>query len=383
MFPRPLFGLALTIALLTSALRAQEAVIGSRGSFAGAPSQAAQVLTGHKHPVHAVAISPDMKTIISGGGEIKLPFSSKPGQKQAMNVKDAAVMSRGEGLIWDVTTGKHRSLQPPPGRINGLSFSHDGKGIGGYLEKSPWARNQPQIPTVGFWDAKTGRAATHRLGLNSPKALSFSEDGKVVVVAGGFLDLSAREPNRVQGHIILLMHYPAMTVRQQIDIETKALGVAFYADSRFVAYNVDQSVHVFVIETGKERVVIPNAPFGNMQISPDGKVLAILGEQISQRHEIQLFSMETGAAIGAPAFVGSTWSRVFAFSPDSQQLAIVTGWESYENLICVWSIADRKEVARFVGHQDNVYSLAFSREGSFLVSGSLDKTVRIWKLKSE
>jgi WD40 repeat protein len=392
MFQRQRFGWAFTIVLLSSSLRAQEAVIGSKGGFAGEPTPAKHILTGHKYPVHAVAISPDMKTIVSGGGEIKLPFSGKPGQKLTINVKDAAETARGEGLIWDVKTAKRRSLlQPPPGRISGLSFNHDGKVLGGYIEKSPLAGNQSQIPTVGFWDAKTGKAAKQYLGLNAPKALSFSEDGKVVVVAGGFRDpdlittgplgQNALVKNPKHGNVIRLLQYPAMTVRQQIDIEAKSLDVALYADSHFVAYNVDQAVHVFAVETGKERVVIPNAPFGNMQISPDGKVLAILGEQISQKHALQLFSLETGAAIGAPAFVDSTWSRAFAFSPDSQQLAIATGWADNEALICLWSIAERKELARFVGHQ--VYSLAFARDGSFLVSGSLDKTVRIWKLPSE
>ncbi len=394
MFPKHLFSLAFALIQLTSSLRAQEAVIGSRGGFAGQPTPATQVLTGHKFAVHAVAISPDMKTIVSGGGEIKLPSFGKPGQPQTINIKDAAKTASGEGLIWDVKTAKRRSqLQPPPGRISGLSYSPDGKVIGGTLEKSPLAGNQPQIPTVVFWDAKTGKAGKPYLGLNAPKALSFSEDGKLIVVAGGFRDpdfittgpmgQNSRVQNPKHGNVIRLLQIPALTVRQQIDIESKTLGVALYAESHFVAYNVDQAVHVFVIETGKEQVVIPNAPSGNMLISPDGKVLAILGEQISQKHALQLFSMETGAAIGAPAYVDSTWSRAFAFSPDSQQLAIATGWADAEALICLWSIADRHEVARFVGHQDNVYSLAFSRDGSFLVSGSLDKTVRIWKLPAE
>ncbi len=33
-----------------------------------------------------------------------------------------------------------------------------------------------------------------------------------------------------------------------------------------MAYNVDRAVHVFVIETGTEKVVIPNAPFGNIRL---------------------------------------------------------------------------------------------------------------------
>ncbi len=250
MSQKQLFGWAFTIVLLTSSLRAQEAVIGTKGSFAGQPTPATQVLTGHKHAVHAVAISPDMKTIVSGGGEIKLPFSGKPGQKLTINVKDAAKTASGEGLIWDVKTAKRRSLlKPPPGRISGLSFNHDGKVIGGYLEKSPLAGNQTQTPTVVFWDAKNGKAGKPYLGLNSPKALSFSEDGKLVVVAGGFRDpdfittgplgQNALVKNPKHGNVIRLLQIPAMTVRQQIDIEAKTLGVAVYADSHFVAYNVD------------------------------------------------------------------------------------------------------------------------------------------------
>ena len=73
-------------------------------------------------------------------------------------------------------------------------------------------------------------------------------------------------PDPAESHVIQLLQYPAMTVRPQIDIVAKTLGVATYADSDFVAYNVDQSVHVFMIETGKEKVVIPNAPFGNIRL---------------------------------------------------------------------------------------------------------------------
>ena len=34
------------------------------------------------------------------------------------------------------------------------------------------------------------------------------------------------------------------------------------------------------------------------------------------------------------------------------------------------------------GHKDSVYSVAFSPRGDHLVSGSLDKTIRMWKLNN-
>jgi glucose repression regulatory protein TUP1 len=35
-------------------------------------------------------------------------------------------------------------------------------------------------------------------------------------------------------------------------------------------------------------------------------------------------------------------------------------------------------IERLKGHQDSVYSVSFTRDGRFLVSASLDKSVRVW-----
>lgn len=382
--------LVVTMALQASPSLGQEASIGSKGSFAGEPTQAAHVLRGHKYPVGAVAISPDMKSIASGGGENKEPRGQGI---TTFSVKELNDLTRGEGMVWDVKTAKRKAiLQPAPGNVIGLSFNNNGKVIGGCLRNSPYAGGRPQHPTVVFWDATKGKVANQYLGLNTPEALSFSADGKVVVVAGGFRDpdtittgpfgQNALVQNPKHGNVIRLMQYPALKVIQQIDIVGKNSG-AMYTDSRYVAYHEGQTVHIVDITTGKETTVIPEATVGAMRISPDGKVLALLGENRSEKHSLQFLSVETGAAIGNPAFVVSTWSKAYAFSADSKWLAIATGWAGDESLICLWNIAERKEIARYVGHVGNVSSLAFSGDGSFLVSGGIDKTVRIWKLPAK
>lgn len=51
-------------------------------------------------------------------------------------------------------------------------------------------------------------------------------------------------------------------------------------------------------------------------------------------------------------------------------------------MIQIWNIA-RKEIHNiFRGHQQGVYSLASSRDGRFLVSGSGDSTTRIWDMET-
>lgn len=44
----------------------------------------------------------------------------------------------------------------------------------------------------------------------------------------------------------------------------------------------------------------------------------------------------------------------------------------------LWDIGSAKRIHTFVGHTDVVHSLAFSSNGSVLVSGGADDTVRMW-----
>ncbi|MBD2543577.1 TIR domain-containing protein [Planktothricoides raciborskii] len=70
--------------------------------------------------------------------------------------------------------------------------------------------------------------------------------------------------------------------------------------------------------------------------------------------------------------------RSVAISPDGSK--IVSG--SYDNTIRLWDINSGSELAVFKGHEDLVFSVAFSPDGNRIVSGSKDKTIRLWDIKS-
>ena len=67
-----------------------------------------------------------------------------------------------------------------------------------------------------------------------------------------------------------------------------------------------------------------------------------------------------------------------AFSPDGSR--IISG--SYDNTVRVWDATSGEELRSLAGHTDRVWSVAFSPDGSRIVSGSSDQTVRVWDAKS-
>ena len=63
-----------------------------------------------------------------------------------------------------------------------------------------------------------------------------------------------------------------------------------------------------------------------------------------------------------------------AFSPDGKR--IVTGSE--DKTVKVWDAETGQEVLALKGHTDDVSSVAFSPDGKRIVTGSEDRTVKVW-----
>jgi hypothetical protein len=68
------------------------------------------------------------------------------------------------------------------------------------------------------------------------------------------------------------------------------------------------------------------------------------------------------------------WVISVAFSPDGK--TIVSG--SRDKTIRLWDTTGKPIAQPLKGHQDSVISVAFSPDGKTIVSGSSDKTIRLW-----
>jgi serine/threonine protein kinase len=82
---------------------------------------------------------------------------------------------------------------------------------------------------------------------------------------------------------------------------------------------------------------------------------------------------------GELRFAGHTdWVLSAAFSPEGQRL--LSG--SKDKTVRLWDVTTGQETARFEGHTDKVWSVLFTPDGRFVVSGSADRSVRLWDINS-
>jgi WD40 repeat protein len=138
-------------------------------------------------------------------------------------------------------------------------------------------------------------------------------------------------------------------------------------------------------ETGQEiRTFLGHTGLVNsVAFSPDGKRVLTgaglhgrPGSDSDEDNTAKLWDAETGQELRT--FRGHT-SNVYsvAFSPDGT--LVLTGSE--DSTAKLWDAETGQEIRTFRGHTRGVSSVAFSPDGTRVLTGSEDRTARIWQLE--
>jgi WD40 repeat protein len=204
-------------------------------------------------------------------------------------------------------------------------------------------------------------------------------------------------------------------------------GVAFSPDGDTIATGgADGKIILWDAGTGEERGRLDGDPYGvySVAFGPDGRTLSSCGgswyaklwdlDRMMLRTECENHDGPVEAAVISPdgrLVATAAWDMAvrlwdagtgklvrkleghtqpvlaLAFSPEGDLLASSSGrWgdqgTSGQGQVRMWNVASGRQVSEFPGHASQVFSVAFSPDGSRLATAGLDGSARIWSAHS-
>lgn len=164
--------------------------------------------------------------------------------------------------------------------------------------------------------------------------------------------------------------------------KVKICRVAFSPDSKFLAAETNDSVTLWDPATGLELTRLKKLnekAVHTLAVSFDSKLIAS-----AEGKEVTLWNTSTGRRVRSLDAEGSTYVNRVAFSPDNR-LIVSTHYHISDqrySLLRISNASTGAEVKRLLGQQGRIKGVAFSPDGTMLVSGSRYGIVLLWDLSA-
>ena len=382
----------------------------------------------HRGAVFSVAFSPDGQHVVTGSRDhtVKVWDLLAGASPQTFRGHSAAVFSVGysrdgkyilsgsedqTARLWSSDIGEELAVVKGHGsRIGSATLSPDGNRIvtgGGALLVSPGSLfvgpSRGDDQTAKIWDVAGASGVLTLTGhSNEVVFLSLSLDGRLVA-SGGF-DGTIRVWDILTGDELHRLHMQSAPVRT----------AAFFPDGRrLVIGSFDGSATVWDVATTNAPYRLPirhNAAIFSVAVSPDGRWIATaswdrhvkvweadsLRLVFDREHSGQVFpvafSPDSHRIVSADGSgIGKVWdlsgeelftfrdtTRIWSVTFSRDGRWIVTGNDDFTAK--VWSAANGKERLALRGHTAHIHSAAFSPDGRRVVTGSADQTAKLWDL---
>ncbi len=271
--------------------------------------------------------------------------------------------------IWDLETGNAiRTLHADSGRhpgVSALSLSPNGN----YLLTGMKGGGD-----VKLWGLDTGKVIRSLKGhslTEAMEALAFSPDSRYAITGGSYY----------------IKQWDVMTGRELGNIEhatffgrNQSYAIAFSPDGRhafvkgigFISLwdiKTEQRLWMYGADTGGERA--GRMTFNSSaQFSPSGEYI------LSGEGEIlRLRAARSGQVLRTFVDVEEATGQIESVAYYSDGEYALAG--SFDGNIRLWDIKTGAKIRKFVGHSDEVASVAFSRDGKHVLSGG-DASTRLW-----
>jgi WD40 repeat protein len=395
---------------------------------------------GHEAHVHSVAFSNDGRWILSGSGDVAQDKDTTArlwdvatgrqvqqfGQLQnpvfyvafapdgqSVWVEDfkvyggdqTGVLGRGRVHRYDIATGKELALIGEDTVRRAAIFSADGNMV--LIGRSD--------QTVRLLDATTSRELRRLPGLLA----AISPDSRFIVTAFPYGSSASRKSETgeeigatdIRARVVFL--WDATTgqeVRRFVwefashsgnaDDSDLIKSLAFSPNGRFIVAGEDSGVaRMFEVATGQELQQFKGDGEATslVEFTPDGRFVKT-SSGVGAGADARLWDAATGKEVrrfainnGGDEAVGDYAESVTAVAlSDDGRYGLSWGFNSGIDQMAfgdtstprMWDAATMKELQRFSGHTDEVFSAAFSADNRLVLTGSKDSTTRLWDART-
>ena len=319
----------------------------------------------HAGQVRKVALSPDGKMALIGGGrEARLwdTASGRPIGQPLRHTSDVLAIAFspdgksaltgseiGPARLWDTASARPSGILECQGAVLSLAHSPDGKSVltGG-------------SEAAQLWDVCTGRPIGRPMKDHHIGSVAYSPDGKSILTGNvyGFLRLRDAASGKSIGN--RLLH----------GFSGPVYAVAYSPDGKIDLAGGGEEARLWDAGTGRPiGQPLKHKGLSQLMFSPDGKTI-LMG---SSDNTALLWDTATGQPIGQ-RLVDNGPMRSVAFSPDGK--SVLTG--SDDKTARLWDAVTGYSLGQPFEHQAAVYSVAFSPDGKSVLTGSVDGTARLW-----
>ncbi|RKU19903.1 hypothetical protein C6503_07010 [Candidatus Poribacteria bacterium] len=336
-------------------------------------------LIGHTGSIYALAFSANSRVAAGGdnGDRVLRMWDAHTGnllktfKGHTDLVRTLAFSRNGDTLASASSDSTLRLWHPETGQQKKVLMEHiDWGSDAAFSPDGEWIASVSGDDKIHLWNRKTGRLLRTLTGhTGAVTAVDISSDGRYLASIARFPDNTLRLWNPETGELL-----------KTISDHKGVKACAFSPDGRTLASaGRDATVQLWDIETGELRKTFKgnDREFKTVAFSPDGQFLAS-GGWISAIH---LWDVQTGRLLKTlPEKYGV---ETLAFSPGGRFLASGGGFR--DPTIRLWHVPTGEKRLTLTGHAKNrnsghtsdVYSVAFSPDGTLLASGGIDG-LRLW-----
>jgi WD40 repeat protein len=358
-----------------------------------ATGRCVRTFTGHTGFVQSVSTSPDGRWGLSASWDKTLRLWElttgrcvRTFEAHTAYVKSVSISSDGRRALsgsddktlrlWELATGRCvRTFQGHTGFVTSVSISPDGR----------WALSGSEDKTVRLWELATGQCVRTFEGPKcAVNSVSISPDGRFALAGSGQLGGSAAQ---------LLRALSGLSGTGGISESGSTLWLwelkRCGPPASFAVVRPRSSAEVIRADTVVRRALESAKSALRQNDAPRAAAEVSRARQIPgyERHKELMELWHQTRLRGRPSCFSGGWlHRTFEGHSDEVQSVSISPdgrWAlsgSNDKTLRLWELETGSCVRTFKGHEEEVYSVSISPDGRGCLSGSQDKMVRLWDL---